>query len=299
MLINDMVANGQKICIATSSGNTGAALAAYSAAAGIVCIILVVDGAPVAKLRQMQLYGAKLLMVQDFGKSAAVTEQVFKALTDLVGVQKLPFPVSAYCYCPEGMKGVETISTELMDELSGDVRVFVPAGGGGLTLAVSKGMMRQTRKAKVHCVQPEGNDTIASSLRNGVPAVAVARSTTQVSGLQVANVLDGNEVIEACIRLGGTGHVVSDENVFKWHRELAYREGIFSEPAGAVALAGVESALLKNEIDKNNQIVCLVTGSGFKDMASVDRNFKLEEDIVAMAPPDAMSWLKEILNNRI
>ncbi len=41
-----------KICLATSSGNTGAALAAYAAAAGIPCKIAIVDGAPEGKLNK-------------------------------------------------------------------------------------------------------------------------------------------------------------------------------------------------------------------------------------------------------
>lgn len=294
-LVSDMASNGHKTCIATSSGNTGAALAAYSAAAGISCIIVVVDGAPFPKLRQMQLYGADLLMIQDFGKSARLTEEVFNALQSISSERNLPLPISAYKYCPAGMKGVESIAHEIAGVLERDIEIFVPAGGGGLTLAVARGMLAYPGAGKVHCVQPEGNDTIASSLRNGIPAAAVTRSTTSVSGLQVANVLDGQEVIEACTKLGGTGYVVADETIFRWHRELAMKEGIFSEPAGAVALAGLEQAVLNGELNPEKNYVCLVTGSGFKDMATVENRFSLP-DISVVPAETAIGRLKNIIH---
>ena len=294
-LVRDMIAKRQKTCMATSSGNTGAALAAYSAAAGISCTILVVDGAPLPKLRQMQLYGAQLLMIRDFGKSAKTTESVFSALQELSDRYELPLPISAYKFCPEGMRGVETLAHEIVDSLDEPAEIFVPAGGGGLTLAVAKGILSRSEGWKVHCVQPEGNDTIASSLRNGKAAQPVTRSTTSVSGLQVANVIDGQEVIGACTKTGGTGYVVTDDNAFKWHRELAMREGIFSEPAGAVALAGLEDAVRRRETDPAGHYVCLVTGSGFKDMATVESKFSLP-DISLLSAGTAIDHLQKIFD---
>jgi threonine synthase len=274
-LVSEMVSNRQTRCIATSSGNTGAALAAYCAAAQIKCIVAVVDGAPVPKLKQMQLYGAELLMIDGFGTSAEVTGRVMDHLENLTKKLNLPLPISAYRFCASGMAGVESISHEILDALDGIAEIFVPAGGGGLTLAVARGVMAKKGHAKVHCIQPEGNDTIATSLRTGAPAKSVGQSTTRISGLQVANVLDGNETIATCKTLAGTGQTVSDATILRWHKELAFREGIFCEPAGAVALAGVEKAVLNGEIDPDANIVCLITGSGFKDMATVESGFSL------------------------
>jgi threonine synthase len=274
-VVSEMVGNGKTQCIATSSGNTGAALAAYCAAAQISCIIAVVDGAPLPKLKQMQLYGAELLMIAGFGISAGVTGRVMDHLEKLTRELNSPLPISAYRFCPSGMAGVESIAHEIVDVLGDWIEIFVPAGGGGLTLAIARGVSEKKRQSKVHCIQPEGNDTIATSLRTGVPARSVGHSTTRISGLQVANVLDGNATIAACKALGGTGQIVSDAVVLHWHKELAFREGIFCEPAGAVALAGVAKAVSKGEINPDANIVCLITGSGFKDMATVESCFSL------------------------
>ncbi len=275
VLVSGMVRDGQKACIATSSGNTGAALAAYCAAGGIRCQIVVVDGAPVPKLRQMQLYGAEILMIRDFGKDPVVTAGVFDTLESICSSRGIPLPISAYRYCAEGMQGVETIAAEIVDAAGEVEHVFVPAGGGGLTLAVTRGVMTRGARVRVHCVQPSGNDTIATPLRTGAGQARQVVSSTAISGLQVANVIDGDQVIANCRALHGNGYAVEDQAVYRWHKALAQKEGIFCEPAGAVALAGLEDALNRGEIGPGEAVVCLVTGSGFKDMPSVEHNFGL------------------------
>jgi len=273
-----LLQRGTQVCLATSSGNTGAALAAYCAAAGMLCLLVVVDGAPEGKMKQMQLYGAETLMVQGFGKDQAVTEEVFSTLQKIASDQAGTVQISAYHYAPEGMAGVETIAFELAETLFQQAHVFSPAGGGGLTLAVAKGFAKWKKKypyftlPSVHCVQPEGNNTIAGALASGLAkATSIPQSTTKISGLQVPNVIDGNEVIAMCSTSGGTGHLVTDEEVFALQKKLAMQEGIYCEPAGAVALAGALNAVKEGMISKEEPIVCLVTGHGFKDPASVER----------------------------
>lgn len=303
MFVSLLQSRSIPVCIATSSGNTGAALAAYCAAANIRCILAIVDGAPLAKVRQMQVYGASTYMIKDFGKDMNVTKNVFDFLESIAASLNIPLPISAYQYCPDGMEGVQTISYEIMDEMESAVdHVFCPAGGGGLTLAVAKGARLYSEQGegcvapKINCVQPIGNDTIASALRSkAASATAIPVSTTGISGLQVPNVLDGNLVIKECLNLGGNGYTVSDETVFDFQRQLALQEGIFCEPAGAVALAGLSSAIEKKEVRPSDRVACIITGSGFKDMGSVDKNFQLPQP----AKLDDIYSLKEVLTKFI
>jgi len=108
-------------------------------------------------------------------------------------------------------------------------------------------------------------------LRAGRNEARAVTSQTAISGLQVGSVIDGNEVIAACRRSGGQGHVVDDERVWAWQARLAREEGIFCEPAGAVALAGVEAAMRRGEVAPDAPVVCLVTGTGFKDERALAR----------------------------
>ncbi len=303
LALSQIQEQGVGFCLATSSGNTGAALAAYSAVAHIPCFLAIVDGAPEGKLTQMRAYGAETLMVRDFGKDAEVTQDTMTLLEQIALSYDSVVQVSAFRYSPSAMQGVQTIAYEIAEQLGQEkVQVFVPAGGGGLTLAICKGIDRWAQeyqgyvKPTIHCVQPEGNDTIATAIRNQLQqATAIATSTTAVSGLQVPGVLDGDEVLKYCMNNAGMGHTVKDEEVFAWQQRLALEEGIFCEPAGAVALAGLANALKNKEIDTAAAAVCIVTGHGFKDPVSVQR-MASASDLLYMGN---IAEMKEYITRRI
>jgi threonine synthase len=276
--ISHMVARRQTRCFATSSGNTGAALAAYCAAAGIRCHIALVETAPAAKLKQMLAYGARLYRVRGMGKDAAVSQQTFDVVGKHGAAADAAVQISAYCRSPLGMSGVQTIAHELAEQAPAPIdHVFCQAGGGGLVLATARGFEVQReagqidRSPAVECVQPEGNDTIATPLRQGQDRARAVTCTTAVSGLQVPSVMDGNEVIRACRACGGTGHVVADADVWQMQARLAREEGIFAEPAAVITVAAAVQAARRGELKRDALVVCLITGSGFKDQPSVER----------------------------
>lgn len=272
--ISHMRAKGRTECVATSSGNTGASLAAACAVAGIDCRIAIVETAPEGKLKQMLAYGADIFRVRGFGIDPEITARTFDRLKKMGEEPGRALQVSAFTISPDGMNGVETIAFELDEDSEAPLdHVFVPAGGGGLCLAVARGFEKcESSSPAVGCVQPEGNDTMAGPLREGRDhGRKVDPCTTGISGLQVPNVLDAGLTIEACRKSGGTGHLVGDAAIYEAQKRLAREEGIFSEPAGAVALAGALSASAAGEIESEATVVCLVTGSGFKDDASIER----------------------------
>ena len=285
--VSDMLRNRKTRCVATSSGNTGAALAAYCAAAGIDCEIAVVETAPLSKLKQMMAYGARIYKVRGFGTDAGTTAKTFELLTHRAAGPDAALQISAFLASPVGMSGVQTISYELEEQMPrGRQHVFIPAGGGGLTLAIARGFERGRTRPRVHCVQPAGNDTIATVLRRGEEKARPVQCTTQISGLQVSSVLDGDEVIAACRSSGGTGHLVSDDQVWLMQARLAREEGIFCEPAAAVSVVAAINAHSAGELPTDDQICCIVTGVGFKDLPSVDRI------TLAECPVVDVDWLK-------
>ncbi|MSO21649.1 MAG: pyridoxal-phosphate dependent enzyme [Acidobacteria bacterium] len=276
--VSDMLAHGKRYCLATTSGNTGSALAAYCAAVGVSCKIATVETAPAGKLKQMMAYGADIFRIRGSGSDPRVMTETIQILKELSQRDDVGMQVSAYTFSPVGMSGVQSISYELVEQIDRPIdHVFVPAGGGGLTLAVARGFRilvehkRISSSPAVHCVQPEGNDTMAGPLRDGLNEAHAVQCTSKISGLQVASVIDGNMVIPACRSVGGNGHVVSDEQVWALQERLVREEGVFCEPAGAVALVGAIEALREKLIEPDATIVCLVTGTGFKDETSVDR----------------------------
>lgn len=284
LAVANCLQQGKKAILATSSGNTGAALAAYAAAAGLKCIICLVDGAPFGKVQQMGVYGAELLMIKDFGISDSCTIELMETLRELATEHDSSLEISAYKFSPIGMQGVQTIAFEIAEELEDVDQVFVPAGGGGLYLSILRGFAKWKAHKQsglnptIHCVQPEGNDTIASLMnRSRKEPVALPTSTTKISGLQVSSLLDAEAIMEQTPFNDTDGILVSDEEVFYYQKLLAQEEGIYCEPAGAVALAGLMAAASLGKVDPKKPVVCLITGNGFKDQNALNKIYTQQD----------------------
>jgi len=269
--LSRILMQNRRVCVATSSGNTGSSLAAYCARYGMACAILVNADAPAGKLLQMQAHGAKVIRIPQFVSSAQVTERIFSLLEEFTARGTASLVVSAFRYCPSGMQGVKAISREIVEQLPQVRHVFVPVGGGGLFAAVSDEMQAIQPQTLVHAVQPQGCPTLWNAWRDGADTIAPVESTTRISGLSVPFDIDAGLALRLLRQGGGKAFAVSDDEVFAAQRELLRREGIYSEPAGAAALAGYHQARRSGAIAQNETSVCLVTGHGFKDPASMEQ----------------------------
>ena len=96
--VSHLVQDGKKVCLGTSSGNTGAAVAAYCARAGIACFLAIVEGAPEGKLRQMLAYGAHLVRIRRFGSSPGISADVMRGLQGLAGEMHAGLEISAFAF---------------------------------------------------------------------------------------------------------------------------------------------------------------------------------------------------------
>jgi len=265
-----ILGEGAGTCVATSSGNTGSALAAYCARYGLRCFVFVNENAPTGKLAQMQAHGATVIRIPGFITDFRVTSNVFGTLTNFSREHRVPLIVSAFRYCPEGMRSVQRIAAEILARETPD-HVFVPVGGGGLYSAIVQGFQESGQRVpKVHAVQPEGCLTTVASFLRGTNEIRSVNSTTRISGLSVPSDIDAGRALLKLRECEGQGIPVSDEEVFSAQRMLLEKEGICGEPAGATALAGWLSARRSGIVGDDEASVCLVTGHGFKDPASIE-----------------------------
>jgi len=275
--VRAMQAAGHRFCLASSSGNTGSALAAYCARGGLRCHLFVTDETPEDKVLQARAYGAQVYRVAGYGNDPRAAADVDALLLRIAGDHKVPFVVSAYRYCAESMEQLGTISHEMVSQL-GFVpdHVFVPVGGGGLLTAAWRGFKtlhgagRIGRLPRVHGVQPSGNPTVVNAWQARSRDVPPVVSTTRISGLIVPFDVDGALALEAIYESGGRAVAVSDESIWAAQRVLSTGEGIYAEPAGSASVAGFGEAVRAGWIAESNRVVCLVTGHGFKDLRSVD-----------------------------
>lgn len=268
---------GKEACIGTTSGNAGAAIAAYAAKAGLPYHLLVLEHIVEEKLQQALVYGPDIKKIQGFGEYEQVGNQVFEYIINESAKKNWEVLITAFQFNPIAMLGVSTISFELWHQLGNRApdAIFVPVGGGGLFTGISLGFEQlsgggtredKLRSTSIVAVQSEGCANIVKAWREGLAVPVSGDSASQISGLQVPNPPDGKQVLDVLNRGNGWGHTVHDQDVWRWQETLAVQEGIFCEAAAAISLAGVEQSIQEGRLDDPDQmIVCIISGAGWKD----------------------------------
>jgi threonine synthase len=260
---------GAQGILSASSGNASSAIAAYCAAAGLKCVILMEPGNPPAKLRQTLATGAQVVLVE------GVFAHGPQALADFLGAAAaqanfyLGFvwaPVNPYI-----LEGIKTIAYEVAARLPGapDV-VITPVGGGDMFAAQWRGYNELLQAnvteglPRMIGVQSENAPPLIEAVRNHAQTVAtLPYARSKISGINVP--FTGDHALAAVQESGGTAVGISDEAAFAMQRRLALEEGIWVEPAGAAPVAALQSLIERNLIDPDEHIVCVMSGAGFKD----------------------------------
>jgi threonine synthase len=247
----------KKRVVVASTGNMGASLSAYSALAGLECHVFTPSDARPVKLRQILSYGARVHQVRgDYTRAASLVEQACKEY----GLYLL----GDYLFRREGTKSV---GFEIADQLPGVDYVFCPVGNGTLisaawkafrewkTLGFSRGLPRMAG------IQASGISPVTRASKSGRP-IRPVKGKTIATAIECGSPLDGPRALSAMKESGGFSEAVSDREILRARELLARREGLFAEPAGAVALAGLIKS--RKKIPRGLRVVCLVTGHGLK-----------------------------------
>ncbi|MEF8799229.1 MAG: threonine synthase, partial [Candidatus Bipolaricaulota bacterium] len=250
-----------------SSGNAGAALAGYSAKAGLDCTIYVPEKASGEKINQIRSYGARLKTVP--GPRENTARKIRKETRD-GGTHYASHNLSPYF--PEGMK---TIAYEISEQFNWNPpeHVVLPVGGGALLVGIYRGFRDLARLnwikevPRLHAIQSEACNPVVRAFKNSRRDTRPAKvKPTVAEGIHMANPERGREILEAIRKTGGTALEVSEDEIKEWHRKLSRREGIFAEPTSAAPVAGVKQ--LKDEaiFKQGDRVLVPITGFGLKDV---------------------------------
>jgi len=271
---------GAKVVSVASTGNAGSSLACVAAAAGLEAVVFVPAGAPVAKLTQMLAFGARVLTVRgnyddayDLCLAASVEFDWFNRSTG---------------YNAFTREGKKTCAYEIWQDLGGQVpdRVVVSSGDGNILSAIWKGWCDLKaigliqRLPKIDCVQSEASAAISDTVRQircdnesavnwSTLAVHNVTATTIADSISVDRPRDGLAAVKAIIQSGGEAVTVSDREILAAIPEVAQTTGVFPEPAAAAPWAGLKQMIRKKRIGNDETVVCIVSGSGLKDIANV------------------------------
>jgi len=268
---------GADVVAVASTGNAGSSLACIAAAAGLQAVVLVPERAPVAKLTQALSFGAKVLAVQGSYDDAF---DLCLAASNEFGWFNRSTGYNAFT-----REGKKVCAWEIWASLEGRVpdRIVVATGDGNLVSGMWKGWRELKavglvdRLPKLDCAQSSGSDAISRTIQairqSGSTDIewanvdiAAVNATTVADSISVDRPRDGLAAVRAIIESGGEAVVVPDDEILAAIPEMASQSGIFPEPAAAAPWAAVKQMVRENTIAADETVVCLVSGSGLKDI---------------------------------
>lgn len=275
---------GKKSVACASTGNTSASLAVYAAKAGIPAVVLLPAGkVAVGKIAQALMHGAKVISIR--GNFDRALEMVH----DLCLTHGLYLLNSINPYRLEGQK---TIGFEVVDQL-GYVpdRFVLPVGNAGNISAVYKGLLELQdlgfidRLPMMTGIQAQGSSPVVRAMRDNLPEVVPEQQPeTIATAIRIGAPVNAEKALTAIRKTGGLAESVTDEEILRMQRDLARKEGIGVEPASAASVAGIRKLAECGMIDRNERIVCVVTGHLLKDPDTVIKQCEPPTEIDADLP---------------
>jgi threonine synthase len=267
---------GKKSVACASTGNTSASLAVYAAKAGIPAVVLLPAGkVAIGKVAQALMHGAKVISIR--GNFDRALEMVH----DLCISHGLYLLNSINPYRLEGQK---TIGFEALDQL-GEVpdRFVLPVGNAGNISAVYKGFM--DRIPMMTGIQAEGSSPVVRAIRENLPEVIPEDNPeTVATAIRIGAPVNAEKALTAIRKTGGLAESVTDAEILHMQKDLARKEGIGVEPASAASVAGIKKLAKLGLIDRNERIVCVVTGHLLKDPDTVIKQCEPPIEINADLP---------------
>ncbi len=266
-----------EVIITASTGNAGSSLAGICASSGQKAIVLVPEKAPLAKLTQIVMYGAKIVPVKGtyddaFDLSVKATE-------------KFGWYNRNTAFNPLTIEGKKSVAFELFDQMQQTVpdRIFVPVGDGVIMSGVYKGFEDLLQLGYIDkmpvvvAVQSAGSDNIA---RNAFAETFEFRSShTIADSISVdipRNFIMARQFLQ---KYDGEVLTIEDNAILEASKQLSANTGLFSEPAAATAFAGYLQYQKDNRLPAQSKNIVLLTGSGLKDLNAVQQVISIPEAI--------------------
>jgi threonine synthase len=268
---------GAEIITTASTGNAAAALSGISASMKQANVIFVPEAAPPAKIAQLLVYGSTVMLVK--GTYDDAFELCLEAAAEYGWYNRNT------AYNPYMTEGKKTAVYEICEQLDWNApdAIFVSVGDGCIIGGLHKGLKDLLalgwidKMPRIFGVQAEGSAFMYEAWRDGEDVLAKA----PVSGVTVADSIsaglprDRIKALAAVNETGGAYVCVTDDEILAAIPALARGTGVFAEPAGAAAYAGLKKAVTDGLVTADDRIVVLNTGNGLKDVAGAMKSVEL------------------------
>jgi threonine synthase len=258
---------GAKAITIASSGNAGAAVAAYASVAGLQCVVFTSAEAPLAMKAQMLAYGAKLIALPTSPDRWTLMKLAVEAYGWYCASNYLQPPIGSN---PYGIEGYKTIAFELWEQLGREapdvIALPVCYGDGlwgtakGFLELAELGFIRRPPRLVAGEVWGPLHHAMEHALEEPVPVEAGPSVAISIGGGQSTH-----QALHALYETDGRAVVVEDAELLELRGELARREGIYAEPSSLASVAALARLRREDRVRRNAVAVALVTASGLKD----------------------------------
>ena len=276
MAVTQAVSEGSRAIICASTGNTSASAAAYAARAGIRCFVLIPEGKiALGKLAQATIQGSVVIQIK------GNFDDGMRIVKDMASVAPVAIVNSINPYRLQGQK---TAAFEIVDALGRAPDYHcIPVGNAGNISAYWTGFseyaaIQPKTAACGYCVEtcafpfPAVTATrpvmVGYQAAGAAPFIAghpVAEPETVATAIRIGNPQSWDLAWAAVRESGGWFDSLTDDEILHTQRQLAETEGVFCEPASAIAVAGLLRDITRGKIADGSLITCTLTGHGLKD----------------------------------
>ena len=250
-----------------STGNLASATAAHAAVAELPCYIFAPSDIWHVKIAQALSYGAEFVAVDGTYDDA---NRVASIIGDSKGIGVVNINMRPYY-----VEGSKTLAYEVAEQLDWEIpdNLVIPVGSGAMLNAICKGfeelqllgLVDKKRDFKITAAQPHGCAPIVDAFKKKSDEITPVESPNTIAkSLAIGDPGDGLYVLKRLSQYNGIAEEVTDEEIVEGILMLARTEGIFTEPAGGVAIAVLKKLVERGKIDKDERIVCYITGNGLK-----------------------------------
>ncbi len=254
-----------------STGNAASSLAGMAANAGLRAHIFVPATTPEAKVAQLLIFGADVLLVE--GSYDEAYDLCMDAAREF-GWYNRNCAINPYLVEGKKTAGLE-IGEQLGDDPPGWIAISV---GDGCTIAgVWKGLKEMhrfgvlSRLPRLLGVQATGASPISRAFASGSEEFEPEVASTLADSIAVGQPRNAVKALRAVRESGGAMVSVEDDAILDAMKLLASETGVFGEPAGVAAFAGVRAAAESGLIEPSASVLHIVTGNGLKDARAAFR----------------------------
>ena len=255
-----------------STGNLASATAAHAAKAGFTCHVFAPSDIEMAKITQALSYGVNYIAVDGTYDDA---NRIAAQIGDSKGIGIVNINMRSHY-----VEGSKTLAFEVAEQLDWQVpdQLIVPVGSGAMLNAICKGfeelqqvsLLSDVSNMHMIAAQPHGCAPIVDAFKkNSTEVIPVEFPDTVAKSLAIGDPGDGRYVLKRLKQYNGFAEECNDKEILDSIILLAKTEGIFTEPAGGVSLAVLQKMIEQGKVDKNDRVVCYITGNGLKATESI------------------------------